>query len=364
MKIPHTKSGYILVMALMIISLIVLITSIMNDTGGSYVPYMAAMEQRQKARLLARGGIAFAQSQLGRIVTAEQDKKGTQKKPTNPTDEQLAVTLLKDILPVLNHWQHIDFTFEKDGIDGSIEFLIACEQGKLNINELFDFKEKKFKDDKKGDQSVKTILTTLLTPVEKRMKISELVTALETMLGKRGYPLNDITELLTQKNFAGFKYAQFLSHTTHQASDAEKTPPFILTDLFTTHTNTMLLEPWLFSDSVRRLYGMQPLNSKAAIKKDTQDALAETLKKFKIKSDWNKDWDERLKPLYGVQLSQLSKGSVQFFTKTFEPCIFSVIVSATVGENTQRLYAILERIKKSQDTKTLYDIHIRTFYWI
>lgn len=363
MKLHASRSGYILVMALMIISLIVLITGVMNDTGGSYVPYMAAMEQRQKARLLARGGIAFAQSQLGKVVVAEQDKKNMQQKASKPTEEQEAVALLKDLLPVLNRWQRVDFKFEKDGIDGYIQFLITCEEGKLNINELFDFKTKKFKDDKKGDQSVKALLSTLLAPVEKRMKTPELVATLETFLAKRGYPLNDITELLTQKGCAGFKHAQFLSPEKLVTTDADKTPPFMLTDLFTTHTNTINIEPWLLSDSVRRLCGMQPIDTEAKDVKNNE-AIAEILKKFKIKSDWNKDWDERLKPLYGVQLGQVSKGFVQFFAKTFEPRIFSVIVSATVGENTQRLYAILERIKKSQDTKTLYEIYIRTFYWI
>jgi hypothetical protein len=338
----------------------------MNDTGGSYIPYMSAMEQRQKARLLARSGIAFAQSQLGKtVIAAEKDTKDdAQKKATKPTAEQEATALPKDVLPILNRWQHVNLTFEKDGIDGSIQFLITCEQGKLNINELFDFKTKKFKDDKKGDQSVKAILTVLLSPVEKRMKASELVTTLEAILAKREYPLNDITELLTHKNFAGFKHVQFLSTNSHQSSNTDKTPPFALTDLFTTHSNTMTLEPWLLSDSVRRLCNIQPLNTTSLVTKDMQETVLEILKKFKIKSDWNKDWDERLKPLYDIQLSQLPKGVIQFFTKTFEPRIFSVIVSATVGENTQRLYAILERIKKSQDTKTLYEIHVRTFYWI
>ena len=72
----------------------------------------------------------------------------------------------------------------------------------------------------------------------------------------------------------------------------------------------------------------------------------------------------RLQPFYSIPFKQFPKNSGVLFTKSFEPRIFSVMVSATVGDSTQRLYAILERIKKSQDTKTQYDIYIRTFYWV
>ena len=326
-------------------------------------PHMSAMEHRQKARLLARGGIAFAQSQLGKIVAVEQDKKDPQKKTSKPTEQQEAVALLKDILPVINRWQHVDFKFEKDGIDGSIQFFIACEDGKLNINELFDFKAKKFKNDKKGEQSVKAILSKLLGPVEKRMKTPELIATLEAVLAKRGYPLNDVTELLTHKNFTEFKHTQFMVPAKNSNDHADKIPAFILTDLFTTHTQNMAVEPWLFSSSVKRLCGMSVVDDLVKTTKDN-DGIVEMLKKFKLKSNWSSDWDEQLKQLYGVAVNQLPKGFTELFTKTFEPRIFSVIVSATVGENTQRLYAILERIKKSQDTKTLYEIYIRSFYWI
>lgn len=368
MSIHSKQSGYILVMALMIISLVVLITGIMTNLGDSYVPYMHAMTERNKARLLALGGIACAQSQLGMAVEVEQKTKdGAQKqeasKPKAPTPEQEATALLKNLLPILNTWQTIPLTLEKEGIEGTIQYRISCEDGKLNINELFDFKTKKFKDDKKGDLSIKTILTTLLAPVEKRMKISEMAAALETILSKRGYPLNDVTELLANTSLAGFKHFQFPSSEPYNKKSAESTPPFILTDLFTTHTTHMTVEPWLLADALKKIY-LIPDQEKKEHKKDSQEKIAELLKKFKITADWNKDWDERLQPLYGIPFKQLPKNSGVLFTKSFEPRIFSVMVSATVGESTQRLYAILERIKKSQDTKTQYDIFIRTFYWV
>lgn len=356
------QSGFILVMALMIISLVVLITGIMTNVGDSYVPYMVAMAQRNKARILALGGIACAQSQLGMAVESEKSKDEKQPQKA-PTPDQEAIGLLKNILPILNKWQTVPLTLEKEGIDGTIQFRITCEDGKLNLNELFDFKAKKFKDDKKGDKSIKALLVTLLTPVEKRMKTPDLLQTIETLLAKRGYPLNDVTELLTNAGFAGFKHTQFPSVEPYTKKSAESIPPFVLSDLFTTHTNQMNIEPWLLSDSLRKLCNIPEQETKQH-KKDEQEKIAELLKKFKVTADWNKDWDERLKPFYGVTLKQLPQNIIQIFTKSFEPRIFSVMVSATVGDSTQHLYAILERIKKSQDTKTLYDIYIRTFYWI
>jgi hypothetical protein len=199
------------------------------------------------------------------------------------------------------------------------------------------------------------------------MKAPEMATALEGILSKRGYPLNDVTELLTNTSFAGFKHAQFPSTEQYNKKSAESTPPFILTDIFTTHTTHMAVEPWLLSDALKRAYTIPETTDKSTdkgSKKDSQEKITELLKKFKITADWSKDWDERLQPLYGIPFKQLPKNSGVLFTKSFEPRIFSVMVSATVGDSTQRLYAILERIKKSQDTKTQYDIYIRTFYWI
>ncbi len=368
-----TRSGYILVMALMIIALVVLITGVMTNIGDTYVPYMHAMGQRDKARLLALGGIACAQSQLGKTVEVEEKKKDGAaqpqaqegQKPKGPTADQEATALLKNVLPILNTWQTVPLTLEKEGIDGTIQFYISCEDGKLNLNELFDFKAKKFKDDKKGEQSIKTMLTTLFAPVEKRMKTPELAATIETILAKRGYPLNDVTELLANAGCAGFKHAQFVLPEYPAKKSAESTPPYVLTDLFTTHTTHMTVEPWLLSDALKRILNI-PVQKKDEKKssRDEQEKLAEMLKKFKTAADWQKDWDERLQPFYGIPLKQLPKNSTVLFTKSFDPRIFSVIVQATVGESTQRLYAILERIKKSQDTKTQYDIYIRTFYWI
>jgi hypothetical protein len=355
-------------MSLMIITLVILMTGIMTDRGGSFMPYMAAMNQRQKARNLAYGGIALAQSQLGRIVTGEQDKKSESKKPTKPTAEQEDIELLKVILPILNQWQTVVLTMERDGIDGKIELCICSEDGKININEWFDFKEKKFKDEKKGEHSFKALLTTLLAPVEKRMQAKELVPALEQFLAKRGYQLNDVTELLTIKAFEPFRNAQWYTPTTTQKEEAG--PVYALADIFTTHTQHKDIEPWLFSSALCGMYGINRIHTIQGTPGATQKGTAETeriselLKQFKQKADWKSDWDNRLKNIYTVQFAQLPKYASEVLSNTFQARIFSVIVAATVGDVTQRLYVILERIKKSQDTKTVYDVIVRAFYWI
>lgn len=92
--------------------------------------------------------------------------------------------------------------------------------------------------------------------------------------------------------------------------------------------------------------------------------MAELIKNSKVKADWQRDWDTMLKPWYGIEAQSLAKEIFALFGTSFAPRYFSVLVSSTTGDATQNLYAILERIEKSQDTKTVYDVKIKKFYWV
>lgn len=71
-----------------------------------------------------------------------------------------------------------------------------------------------------------------------------------------------------------------------------------------------------------------------------------------------------LQPMYGKELRTLPKNIDSMLSTTFDPHFFSVRVHGKVGEVTQRLYAILERVKRSQGKEIVYDVFVRKLYWL
>ena len=52
--------------------------------------------------------------------------------------------LLKAILPVINRPQSFALKQAVDGINGTITIVLGSEEGKININKLYDFDKHKF----------------------------------------------------------------------------------------------------------------------------------------------------------------------------------------------------------------------------
>ena len=95
------------------------------------------------------------------------------------------------MLPIINRWQEFKLVKKTDGIDGVIRVCIMSENGKVNLNQIFDFKTKKFKGQgqvaRDYAKSFKIIAERLKSFVEIDLYQPNL-----SFLTKRGYPLNDI----------------------------------------------------------------------------------------------------------------------------------------------------------------------------
>src|SRR5579871_261793 len=128
------QSGYILMLTLMMLALMTFVATYLISKTTGYAPAMRMFVDRQKATMLALGGIQVALSQL---AVYPQSKEGEQAK--SASKDQEAVTLLKKIMPSLNRWQSFTLKKERDGVTGTLQLCITCEQGKLDINKLYDF---------------------------------------------------------------------------------------------------------------------------------------------------------------------------------------------------------------------------------
>lgn len=347
----QSTSGYIMIFTLLIIAASMVLVSYVSHRAALYMPFINMAIARQKAQFLAHAGINIAIAQLSKTP---QKKESRDDKKETMEDEN--VLLLRTILPTLNLWQSFNLTQEHDGIDGQINLCLMCEEGKININRMYNFKKEMFRGSK--DKGWKQILQELCKNIEKTTKGSDLFAAFEKIFKERRSKYNDATELVTKKEFYYFKDFLFYQPSPE---DKEKKQQFIyLTDIFTPWTSSGKIEPWLFSHSLMILLGLQ---SESDIKK-RKELIEGWLKPFKKDTQWQQDWKTILQPIYAKELRSLPKYIDSVLSTHFDPHFFSVRVHATVDNVMQQVYAILERVKRMENNEIVYDIFIRKLYWL
>jgi hypothetical protein len=325
--------------------------------GAAYFAYTSTIEKRERAKMLALSGVELAMSQLyvkkpeqkkGEGGKGAQDKKGGQ--PAQKPNE--VGILFQQIFPVLNRWQSKTFNSPQQGLDGEIKFYIACEDGKLNLNNLYDFEKQQFKGNK---QEQELFRKTFLGKLKSVAHIDgDLFIGLEKLFKKNR--LNDVTQLLERP-----EYHDFINKVFIKPGGQDK-PDIVLTDIFTTWTQEQGVNPWFFSQSMDDLFGLQ------GAARDSINARKEAMKNwtklFKPQASWQKDWDTTLGKVYGVQLKTLPQKVDSMFLTKFVPKTFSVVSYGIVGEITQKVFAIVVRSGNSNDTYGDVPYKIVKLYWI
>lgn len=373
MTIKHQRKGYIIVMTMLIIALAVAIVTYIYKRGTVYNPLAQLIAHKEKARMLTMSGLQIALAKLGAPLEKKKDEKNKQESPpqdaTKDTPgqkkgaagEQDISLLYQTLLPRLNRWQRFVLKEEIDGVDAEIRIAISCEEGKINLNQIYDFDKKQFR--KTADKKVdwEAIFKELCTVLEKQMNGKELFDAFKKFLNGRTQPFNDVTELLLIKEFEFFKDTIFYDPpAVGTKTDKSVVRPLYLTDLFTLYTNQHEIDPWLFSDSVCCLFGLPRAQSSDF--EDRVKIMEPVLKNIKSTYTWKSDWKPSLEPIYQKELQSLPKGIESVLQATTKPTIFSVTISATYGRVTQRLYVIVERTKKKDAQVAGYDVEVRKVY--
>ncbi len=347
------KQGYILVLSLMLIFLSMFLATYIANRGSLFSPYARLAIERKQAYVLAEGGIQLAISQImAPKVPAKKEADTKEKK--QPSAEDKAKDMLSVILPSLNRWQGIELNKKRDGIDPTLRWCIMSENGKFDLNALYDFQKHAFKPGPdKAD--TKQALKTVFEKIKGQSGDADLFAAFEGIMKKRDYALNDPSELLG-KAFASF--ANELFYAPPVKGEGEKRPVYLM-DLFTVWSGKATLNPWLLSDSACAVMGLRRVSPDDGA--DRKKRVAEWLKPFKLKSNWQKEWNTVLKPLYQKEFTNIPKSLQPFLSGTFEAQVFSVLIQAKVGRVTQRLFAIIEiGVSKSKQPEA----QIKKVYWL
>ncbi len=360
-------SGYILLLTLMIIAISVVLVTYIANKGTIFVPFARTIIEREKAKMLAVGGIQLAISQLLHIEKAEAKKaqepaKDAKQEAGEKNEGEEAQQLLKNILPTINRWQIVELKQEVDGLDGEISICISCEEGKIDINQLYDFEKHKFINEGQPTGDRKQATKELFTRIQKLVGGERMFEAFEKFLKERHYKLNDVTELLTLKEFEVFKQHIFYEPPMPGDKGKKEKRPLYLTDIFTVWSDKQTIEPWLMADSLNGV-----LDLSRAQPDDTQERermADEWLKKFKIDAKWQNDWNTILAPLYKKDFASLPKVIASMLSTKFEPIIFSVLSYAKIGAVTQRIFAVIEKYELPQNNDSSSEIRIKKVYWL
>lgn len=355
--------GFILVTSLIITTLFVFLVTYLSYRTTTFISFAKTSIDREKAYALALGGIQIGMSQLVPPVDQEKQKEQAgpkQQKEQKKQAEQAAQSkaLLTSILPPLNRWQAFELREDVDGLDGEIKVCIASEDGKIDINAIYDFKKHAFLGEGKSERNWKTGMKILFARIEQAVGAENLFDSFEQFLKKRNKPVDDITELINAKGFDAFKNKLFYQPPT----TGDTKHPIFLTDLFTVWSLKPSVQPWLFSDSICAILGLQRAKDDDIDKRS--ESVQQWLRDFKLNVRWSADWDNLMIPLYGKDYNSLPKNIDTVLSSQFEPHFFSILSVGKYGEVEQRLLAIVQKVILDQKNKQKFDIKIRKLYWL
>ncbi len=165
-KIAKKSKGYILIFTLLITATATVVVTYIFNRGIIYVPFMQIMIDREKAKMITLGSIQIIASQL-----TYQEKETKQ----IPNDNEKK--LLARILPTLNRWQTFQLKENIEGIDAELRICLMCEEGKINLNLIYDFSQHKFHGQGKKQGDWKKFLQEIFQRIEKKNKGKDLFTS-------------------------------------------------------------------------------------------------------------------------------------------------------------------------------------------
>ncbi|HBR70699.1 TPA: hypothetical protein DIC20_01290 [Candidatus Dependentiae bacterium] len=360
--------GYILVLSVVIMSLLIIISTQIYYLSFNFSSYSHFALKREKAKMLALSGVQLvrerfyfppqeenkekvqqtAKTEVKEKSEESKEKKQEEKKPSKPepkkSDKELGA-LLARALPILNRWQSTKLTIEKDGVEGEIKTYVACEDGKIHLNNLLSLMAQKGLSEERVNM-FKALWQKIGELVKANKNLYE--SALEFFDRRNRIWLNDISEILDAPGFQVFNDKLFVFLTNGNKDGV------YLMDLFTPQSRYAKLDPWVLSASVQKLLGLKS-------KKMDEGAVAAIVKDFQSSHNWRNDWNKLLKPIYGKDFEGLPKGIDLMLSVRFDPAAFSVVSYGVVDGVKQGVFTIL--VKQLQPDGSVLFIPIKT-YWI
>lgn len=332
----HTQSGYILVLTLLITSILMVLVSQFFQQGQLQAVFDATVIEREQAKQLALGGLTLATSQLLPQEKKEEEKKTETKSET--TKNNPAADFLKKIVPLLNRWQTIELKEDADDIDGTIQLCISCEDGKLDLNQLYDLPNKRFFGENTAGADAKKMFKTFFGLLRPHTNNQDLSESFAIFMKQRQYRLNDVTELLVDKEFQRIFGGRIFREPPTMASPTAST--VYLTDIFTIN-GPRFINSWFLSDGMCIALGLKRADGKERLTEMQQILKNVTTLTGALSSIW----DTTFLPLYGKEYKALPQDLTNIMVAQPSAPMFGILSYGTVGTMTQGIYAIVQRMQ-------------------
>jgi hypothetical protein len=348
----------IVVISLMLLSVIILLTEQLFRNTYVGASFTKTMVERECAESLALGGINLAISQLIVDEGTEEDKKGKsllkQSKETETEGDKKDFSpvqkFLYKVLPHLNRWQVFDLDEKTDGIDGFVKICISCENGKINLNEIFDFEKQVFLPE--YDALLKAL------EIEGEMKGGEIATKLEEFLKNRRKKIYDISELHAIEGFENIDV--FYKPPKVASKKGERSGPnqnVALQDIFTVWTEDSKMEPAMLSDSMCAILGFRrPISDDSKTMDDKFKQFATSFKE-NIGANIEENW-QIFEPIY-VDKPSFLQNIQNVFSKQFGPTVYSVLSYGKVGNVEQGILAIIKKADEKKQPQEKKDASLK-----
>jgi|GEM_PF-731662 len=361
------QRGYILFITFSMLALCSALVSVFLIKGVTHKKLATALIRQEQMNQFLLSTPALLQSFLAfsadEVKGVGQEAIGSQALKTPPADGDTGFgrLLLEKVLPVVNKKQTFKLKEIEKDFSVTIDTVLFCESGKININGLYDLVNKKFYNEGTPGKDQKVFATWLFSKIATITEKPSLLQPFIEHVKQRRAPFNDVTELLAIKEFATcFDQAVFYELAQQGLTSEKKVHKLFLTDLFTVASESDTIQPWLLSPSVCALLDITQKSSKHEEFEKKEENKVD-ISSFKQKADWQKDWDAGLKSLYDVSYDKIPE-PVRFMLSTqFAVTVFSVLITVSReiadSENniTKRLFAILKQKKLSDDSIT-YDV--------
>lgn len=323
MHVP-SKPGYILFLLFTILSVCSVLMSLFFSKVVIYRQLGQQTIRQQQATSLALSTVSLAQA----VLTPS--KKSDNPEPKAGADDNLEKTVLINLFPFLNKEKKYELTSTSDGVFATISMSIQSEQGKLNINSLYDFEKKKFMYEGQANDR-KKICAWLFGRIAAITGKPTLMTSFEEYLKSRSTELSDVTELLSAKDFLEqFSDALFFNP---ESSEGKK---LFLTDIFTVYSEQETMNPWLFSYSWCSILDLKPKQN------IPQEEIQKIFSSFKKDAMWETDWNSSLGLFYQKEYKDLAQEIKSILTTRYEANIFSLLLKAKIIETTSTIFTIVK----------------------
>lgn len=333
---PRQQPGFVLITTLFLLFLAAAMVARLIVQVNSYRVIVAKAPEKVRAQHLALNVVSLVQRALS--YNGENREELTESK--------------RWLLNNINRWQKIPLDEKTDGITGEIGFYVTSENGKINLNALYDAAKEEF--NLLSDDPYKIIFKQIRAATQD----SSVEDDLNKTLDEREEEFEDISELLDGSLGKNQKITLFTAIPSERKEQI--ITPFALTDLFAAEESEPLkMHPFFLSTSVMKMLELKEIPSDDEGRKKIVDALIEQSPLWE--KSWQQVWDTIVAPVVGKTVQQLPKELANIFDGASRAYSISVICYGKVNGVTQQLCAILS-IHQGDKKQVRYEV--RKVYWI